>query len=242
MKTKKDLVIGFSDDERKRTTANLERLLPHLKPDQFVIVGGLAIRYHLITHGISYPRRPFNDLDIIVKNKKVVSLAVAKDFLIYHYHPKDYFLALVDPKSKTKVDIFSYYPVPHRTIKAKFGMREVDIVSIEDQLVKTVFDIQRISEKAKVDPKQFLDTRLLMEIADMELVDRLWRANNFKKWPKTIQKAIDRAEKIAKNDPEWLQEKPFVRVKPFVCPQCQSIKDFRIVPMDEIYKILGYVE
>lgn len=149
MGRKQDLIIGFSGEEKERITTHLERLFPYLKPNGFVIVGGLAIRYHLLSHGIPYPPRPFNDLDIIVRDSNVVSPSVSNDFLVYHYHPKDYFLALVDPISRTKVDIFSYNPKPQETVKVPFENREVDIRSIEDQLVKTILDMQRISSKAK---------------------------------------------------------------------------------------------
>lgn len=242
MGKERDLVIGFFGEEKERIVTHLQRLLPYLKSGEYVIVGGLAIRYHLLSHGINYPQRPFNDLDIIVKNRDVVSSSVSKDFLIYHYHPKDYFLALADPISRTKVDVFSYYPAPRQTIKVAFEDREVDLVSVEDQLVKTVLDIQRISEEAKVDPKQFSDTRLLMQIADMETANKLWQTNKFEKWPSTITEAVERAEKIAQTHPEWMQEKPFRKPKPYFCSSCQSTNGFEIVPMDEVYKVLEYIE
>lgn len=239
---KEDLLSGFSGEEQRKILTHLERLLPYLKPDEFVIVGGLAIRYHLLSHGISYPQRQFNDIDIIVKDPSVVSPSVLDDFLIYHYHPDDYFLALVDPISRTKIDIFSYYPEPLEAVTVPFGNKEVRVVSVEDQLVKTVLDIQRISEEAKVDPKQFEDTRLLMQIADMEKADRIWKSHNFDTWPKSINEAIDRAETIARENPQWVQEKPFRKPQPYICPHCQDKDGFVVTPMEEVYKVLGYVE
>lgn len=235
-------MVGFSGKEKERIVTHLHRLLPYLKPDKFVIVGGLAIRYHLLSHGIDYPHRPFNDLDIIVKDRSVVSPSVASDFLVCHYHPQDNYLALVDPVSKTKVDVFSYCPAPQRTFKVDFNGRKIDIVSVEDQLVKSVLDVQRISAEAKVDPKQFSDMRLLMQIADMEKTNKIWRLNDFDKWPKSIKEAINRVEAIAREHPEWLQEKPFRRPQPYICPNCQSKDGFEIVPMEEVYQVLGYIE
>ncbi len=242
MSKDKDLTVGFTKAETKKITTHLNKLLPYLKPGSFVIVGGLAIRYHLITHGISYPQRPFNDLDIIVKNKNVVSPEVAKDFLVYHYHPENFFLALVDPESKTKVDIFNFEPKPSSILSVAFGDTYVDIVSIEDQLVKTVLDLQRISPKAKVDPKQFLDTNLLMQIADLSKADRGWRAKKFKDYPKTIIQAVQNAQSIAKKHPEWIKQSPFKKSKPYHCPFCKSEDGFKVEPMVKIYKLLGYVE
>lgn len=232
------LLIGFSGEEKERIKTHLQKLLPYLRKGGFTIVGGLAIRYHLASKGIPYPQRPFNDLDIIIENSGVVSPAVAKDFLIYHYHPDDFYIALVEPITKTKVDVFKALPAPHKTIPVNFGEETLRVVSIEDQLVKTVFDIQRISEEKKVDPKQFSDTRLLMQIADLKLANQFWRENQFG----DLMEAVNRAESIAKSHPDWLQEKPFTKPNPYVCPNCQSTNDFKVTPMEQVYKVLGYVE
>lgn len=100
MAKEKSFIVGFSDSETKKINSYLNRLLLYLSPNNFVIVEGLAIRYHLISHGIDYPKRPFNDLDIIIKSLDDISRRVSGDFLIGHYHPKDSYLALVDPISK----------------------------------------------------------------------------------------------------------------------------------------------
>lgn len=241
MNKERNLLIGFSGIEKEKITTHLQRLLPYLKPMKFVIVGGIAIRYHLLSHGIDYPERPFNDLDLMVKNIDAVSPDVATDFLVYHYHAKDQFLALVDPVTKTKVDIFKFSPNTEPVV-VNFQGNELLIRGIEDQLVKTVLDIQRISPKTRVDPKQFSDAEMLSQIADMKKADKMWKSNSFEKWPKSITEAIERANKIAKRHPKWLKEKPFRKPKPYKCSSCQNADGFEIVPMKEVYDVLGYVE
>lgn len=236
------LISGFSKLDKNKIKIHLIKLFPYLKKDGFVIVGGLAIRYHILSHDLSYPKREFNDLDIIVKNPRVISPKIAKDFLIYHYHPDNFYLALVDPETKTKVDIFDFYPAPKKTVKVIFNKEKINIVSIEDQLVKTVLDINRISQKAKVDPKQFFDTKLLLKIADLKKTDELWRKNKFKSLPKSLEDAIKRAQDLTKQHPEWLKEKPFRKPKPYNCLNCKSIDGFKIIPIEKVYRILGYVE
>lgn len=237
-----NIISGFSKKDQKKIKLHLRKLLPYLKKNQFVIVGGLAIRYHALANGLDYPKRGFNDLDIIVKNPSVVSKKVGKDFLIYHYHPKDFFLALVDPVTKTKVDVFSFYPVPGETVQVNSGDEKINIVSVEDQMVKTVLDINRISSNAKVDPKQFSDAKLLLKIADLKKSDELWRKNKFKGLPKSLEDAIKRAQDLAKKHPEWIREKPFRKLKSYKCLNCKSADVFNIVPMEKVYRILGYVE
>lgn len=74
----------------------------------------------------------------------------------------------MDPTSKTKVDIFRDEPKPFEIVRFLLGNREINLVSAEDQLVKTIVDLQRISPENKVDPKQFSDTKLLLQITDRE--------------------------------------------------------------------------
>lgn len=238
----RELIIGFEDEDKQRVIDHLTRLLPYLKPDDFVLVGGLAIRHHLITHGINYPRRPFNDLDIIVRTADTVSPLVCDKFLVYHYHPDDNFLALVDPVSRVKTDVFSYYPSPHDVVKILLCGQEVNIISAEDQLVKTVLDIQKVSSGIKVDPKQFEDARFLMKIADIDKADSYWRENNFSNCPSSLIDAFNMADAIAKKHPEYLQEKPFRKSAPYNCEHCKNVNGFFVSPMDQVYQILGYIE
>lgn len=55
------LISGFSNPDQKKIKVHLKKLLPYLKKDEFVIVGGLAIRYHVLSNGLPYPKREFND-------------------------------------------------------------------------------------------------------------------------------------------------------------------------------------
>lgn len=239
------LTSGFASDEANRIDSCLQKLLPHLKEDQITLVGGLAIRYLLTKAGIDYPNREFNDLDLMAQSASVVLPTVAQDFLIYHYHPQikdNFYIVLVDPETKIKIDIFDNNPVALETVVVPYQGRELRLRSIEDQLTKTVFDIQRISKEKKVDPKQFSDTKLLSSVADMEVADRIWKQRGYTEYPDSIAEAIGRAEEIAKNHPDWVQAKPFRRPKPYKCDDCQDTLGFHVTPMEQIYQILGYIE
>jgi len=235
-----NLVSAYAGAERERVTTHLKRLLPYLRPHGFTIVGGLAIRYHLLSYGVSYPKRPFNDLDIIVADPNVVSRSVSKDFLVYHYHPKDHYLALVDPISKTKVDIFQGRP--YETIKVSFDNLEVNIVSVEAQLVQTIIDTLRVTQSLNVDPKQFHDAELMLRIVNINEAQRIWQQSTFKDYPKDLVQAFELAKRISKKKPYLLKENPFRKDKPYECPECRSTNGFEIVPMEKVYKVLGIVE
>lgn len=81
-----------------------------------------------------------------------------------------------------------------------------------------------------------------MQIADMKKADKIWKLNNFKKWPKSIIEAVERAEEISRKHSEWLQEKPFRKLRPYKCKSCKSADGFNVVPMEEVYKVLEYIE
>lgn len=238
------LFRGFSEDESERIDKHLSKLISHLTPGRFVIVGGLAIRYHLQQAGISYPSRPFNDLDIIAESVDVVHPDIKNDFLIYHFHQKDdfFYFAFVDEETKTKVDIFDYEKPPDEVVEVPFKDGFIKIVSIEDQLATTVYDIQRISEEAKVDPKQFLDASLLVQIANIEAADKQWKRRRNPEHPESITDAIRRAESIKQEHPEWVQKSPFRKPRPYQCSECVKSEEFPLDSMDRIYKVLGYVE
>src|SRR3989344_4771933 len=226
MQKESKLIRGFTEDESLRIEDHLSKLIPHLTPERYVIVGGLAIRYHLQNAGIAYPQRPFNDLDTI-----------AKDFMIYHFHQKGdfFYFSLADGKTRTKTDIFDYENAPEETIMVPFGNQKIKIVSIEDQLAQTVYDIQRISQETRVDPKQFLDANLLVQIANIDKAQAQWKKRRKPEFPKSIEGAIERAESIRETHPEWIQKSPFRKPEPYKCDGCVLSHDFPLTPMDKIY-------
>ena len=247
MPKENSFVSGFSESETKRIETHLERLLPHLNTEKVTVVGGLAIRYHLLKAGISYPPRQFNDLDLLAEHREAVKPDVKKDFLIYHYHPIPkglikFYIVLADPISRTKIDIFGDTNKPNETQRVKVKDYNLRIPSVEDQLVKTIFDLQRISASSYVDPKQFLDAKLLMQIADLKKADRFWKEKNFAEFPQNIEDAFNRSLAISQEHPDWVQEKPFRKSKPYTCQECRSTPDFPISPMEDVYRILRYVE
>ncbi len=212
--------------------------------DKFVLVGGLAIRYHLAKHSLRLPEANLNDLDIMVESLDVVSPDVTKDFLVYHFHHEGtkFYWALVDPITKLKIDIFDYNFAPQEVVQVQLDGHTLKMRSAEDQLVKTIVDVLRISEEAKVDPKQFRDAEALLKIADLEKLERFWQLKNLTDYPASAVEAWEKAQRVAQEHPEWLKVSPFRKEAPYVCTLCVKSKDFPITPMGRIYQVLGYVE
>lgn len=245
MKTK--LVGGYFNEEKKKVEQLLSALLPYLVPNRFILVGGISTRYSAVRSKKMFPKRPLNDVDILIENKDVLLPSVTNDFLIYHYHPNQnyngsYYIALVCPNTKTKIDFFDYSNKPDKVYRLKFGEYFVDVQSAEDQLVNTVHQIQRISSRDKVDPKQISDLKLLNRISNKNISEKIWMKKHFKEHKIDLKKAIERGLKLARECPDWLQVKPRRKGEPYVCKDCVNTTDFPITPMGTIYKLMGYVK
>lgn len=248
-----EIGVGLSDSERDRMRFFLEKFLHHVTSSKLVICGGLATRYHLYVHGLSFPQRAFNDLDFLIENVDDIKPSIISDFMLYHYHPpgKDdpdvettyFFYAFVDPVSRMKADVFPYrWSASERFIQAKFQDKPIKVVGMEDQLIQCLYDVSRISDKQKVDPKQLRDVHILMKIADVKLAKEIWEQNNHPLYPKTLAEAIKKADILTVAHPDWWQAKPYRKPKPYCCFNCQNRPDFPITDMQKIYQVLGYVE
>lgn len=236
-----DLIQGFNDIDSARIGMFLNKLLTNLDPGNFVIVGGLAIRYHLVNHNIPFKPKAFNDLDIVVKECSILKPDYFKGFIIYHYHPKSFFLVLVDEETKIKCDVF-LDPQLNDFVNVPFGNIAVQVATPEGQLVKTVLDTTKILSDIAVDPKQFIDAKLLMETADMGEVDDLWKKGEGFKIATDLKKAFGLTERRAKLRPDLLVDHPFRKTASFKCRDCESVDGFVVTPMEKIYRVLGYVE
>ncbi len=238
------LVVGFAENETKRIESLLDKLLPHLEVREFVIVGGLAIRFHLFSRGVEFPIRQFNDLDMIAKTNHTLRPSVTRDFLISHYHliPGQVpYVALVDAINHITVDIFGYDPAPEKVVAVGYKDYRLDIVSVEDQLVKTVADCTRIlTDKYALDPKQITDAKLLMKIADMEKVERIWRTRVFSQHQKSLIDEFAGVLSAAEQFPNRLKKNPFKMPRDYVCAECATVPEFPLTTLDKIYDILRY--
>ena len=247
--TDRELSSGYPIEARQGIDVSLERLVRHLAVNKYAVAGGLVIRYYAKANGLEYAH-PFNDLDLITLDNDAVKPSVTQDFLIYHYHPGNtgdpvpYYVVLVDPETRIKVDIFIADLKPTSFESAQFQGKEILLASAEDQLVKTLFDLSHVSSSFKLDPKTLHSLSILWQIADLEKADKSWkmigpRAANL---PQSIREAKVAAEKTIAQHPNWLKEKPFRKSSPYICQYCQPDRNFPITPMDKIYKILGYTE
>src|SRR5437660_2347368 len=107
------MLFGFQEkQEAERIVTFVNKLRPHFIDNEYCFVGGLAIRYHVIRAGQTYPSRPLHDIDIIVTNPSSVLPSIAEQVMVAHHHVSttNFFLKVVDPETKLKADIFGPHP------------------------------------------------------------------------------------------------------------------------------------
>lgn len=235
-----ELQLGFSEEENQRAIGVIDRLLPHLVLDNFVIVGGLAMRHHLLERGVPYPKRPFNDLDVMIKDMSEMRPSVTQDFLLHHNHQPTYRL-LIDTQASVQVDVFDYKHPPVDPVSVQVGNYTVRIRSAEDQFAKAVYDLIKICNGENIPPKQAVSVDLLREISDPEKAEYIWNTRYSTIYPFSIVEAIEKARREIDNFPERVFEHPSRRPEPYLCTECVEEPGFPITPMETVYQLRGYV-
>ena len=248
--------FGKQNQDKVRTT--LLKLLPHLNTENVILCGGIAIRHHLKKKNIAFDyEREFNDLDLMVKNVSDVRPSSAQDFMIYHYHDysdkkpehlDDFFVALLDREPKIKVDIFSYNPyVPFDPIEVVFENYNLKMRNPADQLATQVLESSVVLEDGKIDSKWIENIEGLMKVADLEKADEYFHGKHFfngkpeNPFTENIPEVFEKIKKKVAEKPELLVEKATHR-EPYKCELCENRNGFTVAPMEEAFKILGYVE
>lgn len=239
------LMLGYSDQDNKKALGIITKLLPHLAQDGVVIVGGLARRHHLLRHGLAVPARPFNDLDVMIRDSGEMNPSITNDFIIAHYHPpgeRGFYAGLIDPQTKIKVDVFDYRHTPVDPETVEVADIHLRVRGIEDQLTHHVYEILKFLSGKSVSPKQFDAISQLMQIADLEKARQIWERKYADKFPFSLEDAIQQVEIERERHPERVFEHPGRKFEAYSCPECVQVLNYPIAPMEEVIKVLGYVE
>lgn len=246
-----ELQLGFSPEDTTKALQVLSKLIPYVIPENLVLVGGLARTHHLLRRGVSFLQRPFNDLDLMIKDSTDLNPSVTDEFLIAHYHlrryphyhlPKNtsFFTELVDPQTRVVIDVFDYYHNPVYPEEVQVSGLTLKVRSAEDQLTKTAYDLMKITKGNNLYPKEFDSADQLLQIVDLEKADAIWRMKYASLYPFPLAEAIHRAKEEATRHPERVFEFHNRRIKPFVCLECTEVPGFSIAPKEDIIKVLGY--
>lgn len=249
MSAEHKLLDHVPSGDKERISRTLDRVIPYFKEDEYAIVGGLAISYHLAQHNISHP---FNtsELDLIAKTPESVSPKITEDFMIYHYHYREpfFYLCMDDKTEKMHLDVFTYEPEEAVMSVASDG-KNYTLVTPETALVKKVGDLQRMFKGDKVSPKEFLDAERLWDIADLDKANDIWnRWSAFwniwsdYKFDYSLEEGLRRAKKAKEDKVELIVSEPFGGFfqkarKALFCDECKHERngDFKLTWAPVIY-------
>ena len=252
------LIESFGSQNKEKVKSTLLKLLPHVNTNNVILCGGFAIRYHLKKNNMEFNyERDFNDLDLMLKEILDLTPSVAKDFMVYHYHDysdkksehlDDLFVALVDENTKIKVDIFSYNPyTPFDPEEIEFEGFKLKIRNPEDQLATQVLESAGTLEGSKIDPRWIENIEGLLKISDLEKANKYFHDKHFfndkgeNPFTESILEVYEKIKKQLSEKPELLVSKPCKR-DPYKCDLCEDRNGFTVVPMEQVYKVLGYTE
>lgn len=99
----------YDKDDAGRCITTLRKTIPYLN-NRFFITGGIATKWYFLQHGIPFPLKKFNDIDIALESIDDIKPEVASELLIAHYHTpkgnKNFIVQLADRDTEARVDLF----------------------------------------------------------------------------------------------------------------------------------------
>lgn len=204
-----ELLSGYQGIDKDQLIAALRRLLPYLDLNNIYFCGGIAIRYHLANNQKPISQRPTKDLDLCAITLDAVLPKVKGKFEVVDLQHLcggySFFLKLLDLEQDFIIDVFDNSFPARDPIKVQFENWMVNMRNAEDQLVKTVFDLQEVLKDGKIDttPKQFEDARALWEIVDRQKAQKYWSESVqenplFHGMPENLEEAMIKAENHVK--------------------------------------------
>ena len=237
------LNLDFSKKENEKIQDVLLKLNKHLKKGEYCIVGSIAIRHYLSQSKIKYKKRPLGDIDVVINTDSTVQKSITDDFLIGHYHPQHGFFAIVDPIEQIKVDLFGmkYGYQISKILEKDLNGNRYKIVSLEDQLTKSMLDLKNIRDKSNVvDSNLLAEVKAMLKIANLIECEKYWIKNNLNdKFGSTLQETFKQVYEETLEDNSLLGIKPKPPKDIEICESCTVTKDFPLVSPKELYQMIA---
>jgi len=214
-----------------------------------LIVGSIALRYHLNRHGCAPLHRPLHDLDLAVSDVESLPPVEGEALLVSHYHPDSatsgtgrLLLQLVDPETALRIDIFHALPGAfHRASPLGHCSPHIFVACIEDVLVRSILVLGAQIESGSVEFKHVETIQRLSDIVKMEKADQLWATIDQGVWPGSIREAIEHAGSVLQDHPSLYGVLQYGRLDDPPCDQCLWTDRYPLAEKHRIFEILGYI-
>ena len=221
--------------------------LARLMREPPLLTGGLAIRWHLLAHGVHFKRRTFNDIDVVVQDESQLRNGLSQNFLIAHYHPTrgrgKILMQLADEESRSRIDLVTPYS---HSIKDRAGPLAVagmryGIVAAEDLVARLLCILNQVVKGQPVAPKYYEAFTRLGDIADMECVAAIWHEYRDDSHPRDLSEAVTIMQQAINKNAHLLQPDVYSQAVDQACSWCCESELFPLAPAVRIHEVWGYV-
>lgn len=178
--------FGMKPLESEAANRIIDILLRHSKFQGVVLVGSVALRYHLGQRG-DVLKRPFRGVDVAADAPySAIQASILREMWLYWKNPE--YIALLDVRSGANLSVYGGGFVPKvqdTLIAAHFENRLLQVVNLEFMFIRLLLECSGVLNDRIVDPKQFEDLSLVFNLlnkdnATFKYMTNLWdRAREF---------------------------------------------------------------
>lgn len=166
-------------DEQLVADYVLADILPHLKEDEYCVVGSLAMRYQLASKGHEPVERPFYDIDMATASPASVLPSMYDTLALTHFHEPGadgrHYLAGIHRETGVPVDLFTWLRnVSSEVDHAPWQGTTIPVTKPEEDFVAKVWEIDFCLARG-VKQGWFDDAVRLAKIVDLDTAEAMWR-------------------------------------------------------------------
>lgn len=212
-----------------------------------LLTGGLAIRWHLLTHGVRLQRRPFNDIDVVIDDESQLRESLSQHFQIAHYHPTrgrgKILMQLADEETRSRLDLVTPYSrsLTDRARTLTMAETSFGVVAAEDLVARLLCILSRLVQGQPVAPKYYEAFQRLVGLADLDSVAAIWHEYKDEWHPGDLFVAMTRVHQAVAENAHLLQPEVSSQAVDQICPWCRDSNVFPLAPAVRIHEIWGYV-
>jgi hypothetical protein len=235
-------------DERARLATTLGHV-SQVAPAPFLVVGSIAVRYHL--HRLGYPpsHRALHDLDLAVSGVDSLPSIEGEELLVSHYHPESaisgtgrMLLQLVDEETRLRIDIFhALAGAMDRASPLEGCSSLIFVASIEDMLVRSLLVLRGQVQSGMAVAKHVETIQQLSEMVDGNSAEQLWARVRQVHQLESIQAAVAHAEGLPRGPSSLDAVDEYGQLDDPPCEVCVSGGRYPLADKQRIFDILGYI-
>ena len=237
----------YSSDDAGRFVDVVTLLRAHLRQPP-IITGSFGAECQILATGGEAKQRHLNDIDLVAADGIADILpSLSDEFLIHHFHPTreqgNVLMQVVEPRSRTRVDIFSPRSpsIVERASKVTFGDVDCLTVSAADLAARLLAIVVIVLDGKSVDPKYFASFERLMKVVDMPLVSQLWHEYRWGSYTGELRETAAEVRRVLNLDSGLLKKTEYSQDLESVCEWCVASDEFPLAGNRKIFEILGHV-